>query len=139
MIEARELKKNLRRQCGCSTRHMVVLDKYYSPISVSQVRALMKDYEKAAYIPEIWDCDDIARDYVNFTARDFLNFVKKTTKEVLGKNVAFGMLVLRDHAQEVFVEENKNLSRRKNYTVYYMDHRDWRIYRPNTRPKWIVT
>lgn len=110
---------------------MVVVDKYYSPISVSQVRALTKDYKKAAYIPEIWDCDDIAR--------DLINYVKTQAKEVLGKNVAFGMLVLRDHAQEVFVEENKNLSRRKNYTVYYMDHRDWSIYRPNARPKWIVT
>lgn len=136
-MNAKELKKVLRRQTGCSTRHMVVLDKEYSPISPSEVRALIKDYEKAAYILEIWDCDDIARDFVNFTARDFLNFVKKTTKEVLGKNVAFGMLVLRDHAQEVFVE-TKRISRRSNYTVRYMDHRYWSIYKPNERPRWIV-
>ena len=137
-MNAKELKKALRRQCGCSTRHMVVMDKYYSPISVSEVRALTKDYEKAAYIPEIWDCDDIARDFVNFTARDFLNFVKKTTKEVLGKNVAFGMLVLRDHAQEVFVDELPKSSRRKRSIVEYLDHRNWRIYAPNERPKWII-
>lgn len=117
---------------------MVVLDNVYSPISTSEVKGLTKDYEKAAYIPEIWDCDDIARDFVNFTARDFLNYVKKTTKEVLGKNVAFGMLVLREHALEVFVEETKNLSRRSNYTVRYMDHLYWTIYTPNVRPRWIV-
>ena len=137
-MNAKELKKALRRQTGCSTRHMVVLDKEYSPISTSEVWALTKDYSKAAYIPEIWDCDDIARDFVNFIARDFLNYIKKTTKEVLGKNVAFGMLVLRDHAQEVFVEEIENPARRSNYTVRYMDHRYWNVYTPNERPKWIV-
>jgi len=109
---------------------MIVLDKEYAPISVTEVRALIRDYKNEKFIPEIWDCDDIAR--------DFVNYVKKQVKEVRSENAAFGMLVFWDHAQEVFVEKNKNISRRNVYTVRYMDHRDWSVYNPNERPKWIV-
>jgi hypothetical protein len=130
LITARELKKILKRQTRCSTRHMIILDKEYSPISSSEVRALAKDYKKGAYIPEIWDCDDIAR--------DFVNYVKKTVKNTKNQNVAFGMVVLRDHAQEVFIDETDKLSKRNRYIARYMDHRDWSIYIPNERPKWII-
>ena len=109
---------------------MVILDKEYNPVSPREVRALVKDYVKAAYIPEIWDCDDIARDIVNY--------VKTQAKEVLGKNVAFGMLILKDHAQEIFVDKLPKLSKRNRSIVLYLNHTDWRIYAPNKRPKWIL-
>lgn len=129
-MNAKDLKRILRKQTRCSTRHIIMLDKEYAPIQTSKVYALINDYEEATYISEIWDCDDIAR--------DFINYVKKTVKEVSAENVALGMIIFKDHAQKIFVEEFKPHSKRDRYKVRYLDHRDWYIYAPNEHPKWII-
>jgi len=107
-----------------------MLDSEYSPISSSEVNAFARDYEKDTYVPDVWDCDDIAR--------DFTNYVKKKTKETKNENAAFGWLIFPEHVQEVFAEYFKTEARRNRYEVKYLDHRDWRIYTPNRRPRWIL-
>lgn len=129
-ISASELRKILRRATRCSRRNIILLDKYYHTITYSEINALINDYQKAEYEDEIWDCDNIAMDFMVFSKKE----IKKTKKE----NGALGMLITGDHVQEIYVEELKQKSDKNKIIVRYIDHRDWSIKLPDKKPRWMI-
>jgi len=134
-MDAKDIRRKLKRETGCRRRNIKVFDKFYTPLTLSVLRASISNYKKDPYVPENWDCDNIAR--------DFVNYVQKRIKNTENKNAAIGIIVVpesrkEDHVQEVFMLDTMSQDVRRRYKVQYLDHRDWKIYAPNRRPKWTL-
>lgn len=128
-MNAKELKRLLRKQTGCSTWRMIVPDKHYHALRIGVMHQLIHVYieNQKKYIDEEWDCDDIARDFWCFTKR----VVSKPKKG----NGIVGRVIFPDHAEIIYVQER--YAKDGLGHVFYIDQRDWIIRRPNKKPKWI--
>ena len=123
-ITALDLKKILKKATHCSRKNILLWDRIYHTTTYSDIKEQIAKYQKDEYVEDIWDCDNIALDFITQS--------KKRIKDAKNENATLGMLITNDHAQEIFVTNHKG------YNVYYLDHRDWSIKPPDKRPRWIL-
>lgn len=128
-MNAKELKRLLRKQTRCSTWRMIVPDEYYDAVKFGTIHQLIKVYREGQkkYVEEEWDCDDIAR--------DFWNYAKRVLADTTKGNGIVGRVIFSDHAEIIFVEDL--CLPKENFSVHYIDQRDWSMRLPNKKPKWI--
>lgn len=128
-MNARELKRLLRKQTRCSYWRMIVPDKYYDTVRGGMMRTLVDLYkeDQERHRDENWDCDDIAR--------DFWCYAKRVIKGPRNENGIVGRVIFPDHAEIIYVK-TRVLPTALDH-VYYIDQRDWNIRKPYKKPKWI--
>ena len=128
-MNAKELRRLFRKQTGCSYWRMIVPDKSYDVVQSDIMSTLIRTYREdhAEYKGEEWDCDDIAR--------DFWNFAKRVIRDARNENGIVGRAIFPKHAEIIYVQEK--YTKDGSHPVYYVDQRNWNIYMPNKRPKWI--
>ena len=129
-MNAKELKRLLRKQTGCSYRRMIIQDKNYNALQPGAMKRYLKMYNRFDYYDygEEYDCDDVAR--------DLWNFMKRRARIERKENGAVGLLILNDHTQLVCARIE--YAQKTPHSVYYLDQRDSTINRPNEKPKWII-
>lgn len=98
--KAPTLKSIIRKATRCASRHIYIPDKHMDLVNEKDAKEfLQQDHiDHEGYIPELWDCDDFARNLYN-NARNYGLKVRE-------KNWAWAEIWIRGHALNLYVTED---------------------------------